>query len=176
MNLEIAKSLKDLSPKQLIEINQGFEFFWSGTFSQWKNSRFVEDGITFTSAEQYMMYHKAKLFSDLQIARQILAVSHPKEIKALGRKVKNFNENVWDEHKYEIVKRGNILKFSQNPRLKEELMRTGNRILVEASPFDDIWGIKMGVDDPRINNPINWRGQNLLGFALTEVREILKGE
>lgn len=176
MNLEIAKSLRFMSKQELKDLNNDFTFFWSGTFSQWKNSRFVEDGKTFTSAEQYMMYHKAILFNDSLIAEQILAVSNPKEIKALGRKVRNFNESVWNENKYEIVKNGNILKFSQNPRLKEELLSTRDSILVEASPFDSVWGIKLGEFDPNRFDPLKWRGENLLGFALTEVREIFKKE
>lgn len=167
-------NLRNLTAEELLATDRGFEFFWNGTFSQWKFSRFIENGVVFTSAEQYMMYHKAMLFGDRLIANQILTISYPKEIKALGRKVRNFDEKIWDESKYEIVKKGNILKFSQNRNLRDELLSTGNRILVEASPFDNIWGIKMGVNDPRINNPKNWRGQNLLGFALTEVREILR--
>ena len=169
-NLEEVKKLKNLSTKELLETNKGFEFFWSGTFSQWKSCKFYENGIMFTSAEQYMMYHKAILFGDVRIAKEILAINHPKEIKALGRKVKNFDEKIWNQNKYEIVKKGNILKFSQNPRLKKELLNTGDSILVEASPFDDIWGIKMGEFDPNRFDPLNWKGQNLLGFGLTEVR------
>lgn len=151
-----------------------FTFFYGGTFSQWKCCSFVEDGIKFNCAEQYMMYHKAKLFGDDRIAKQILELSNPKEQKKLGRLVKNFDEKIWDKHKYEIVKNGNILKFSQNPNLKKELLSTRTSILVEASPYDRVWGIGIGEMDPSRHNPKNWKGENLLGFALTEVREMFK--
>lgn len=151
-----------------------FTFFYGGTFSQWKRCSFIEEGIRFNCAEQYMMYHKAKLFGDNEIAKQILELSNPKDQKKLGRLVKNFDEKIWDEHKYEIVKNGNILKFSQNPNLKKELLSTRTSILVEASPYDRVWGIGIGEMDPGRHNPKNWKGENLLGFALTEVREMLR--
>lgn len=169
----MSKQLKDMSREELKSLNRDFKFFYSGTFSQWKRCRFYEDGIMFTTAEQYMMYQKAMLFRDFNIAKEILAVDNPKEVKRLGRLVKGFDEKIWDEHKYQIVKRGNLLKFSQSKNLREELMNTGDRILVEASPFDGIWGVKMSAENASIKDPRNWRGQNLLGFALTEVKEVL---
>lgn len=168
------RKLKDLTKQEIKDLNRDFEFFYGGTFSQWKRCRFCENGIMFTSAEQYMMYHKAVLFDDLEIAKEILRTNHPSDIKKLGRLVKGFNQRIWDENKYRIVLNGNLLKFTQNPGLKVELLETGNRILVEASPYDDVWGIKLSEMDPRRYDPLNWRGKNLLGFALTEVKEVLR--
>lgn len=92
----------------------------------------------------------------------------------MGRKVKNFDPDIWNEHKYGIVKKGNFLKFSQNERFKEFLLSTDNKILVEASPYDTIWGIGMLETDPNAKNPAQWNGENLLGFALMEVRDELR--
>ncbi|SHF05931.1 conserved hypothetical protein, ribA/ribD-fused [Chryseobacterium takakiae] len=91
----------------------------------------------------------------------------------MGRKVKKFDLDIWNEHKYEIVKKGNFLKFSQNEGFKEFLLSTDNKILVEASPYDTIWGIGMLETDPNTKNPVQWNGENLLGFALMEVRDEL---
>lgn len=121
-----------------------------------------------------MMAQKAELFGDKEISRQILDCSEPKKIKALGRKVKNFDEAVWDEVKYSIVLNGNYFKFSQNPELREFLLGTGDSILAEASPYDGIWGIKMRQTDENIYNPIKWKGENLLGFALMEARDEIR--
>lgn len=127
--------------------------------------------------EQYMMYNKAKLFNDHSTAAEIMCVRDPKKIKALGRKVKNFKEEVWDKNKFEIVVRGNVLKFSQNKELKEFLLSTNDAVLVEASPYDKVWGVGLKRDDIKINNPNKWQGENLLGFAIMEVREeLLKKE
>ena len=97
-----------------------------------------------------------------------------KQIKALGQKVRNCDETVWGEVKYSIVLNGNYKKFSQNSQLKNFLLQTGDKILVEASPYDGVWGIKMAESDENAQNPLKWRGQNLLGFALMEVRDALR--
>lgn len=97
-----------------------------------------------------------------------------KEYKALGREVQFFNAAAWDYAKYNIVLQGNLAKFSQNPELFAFLDSTGDSVLVEGSPYDDIWGVKLGIDDPRIKNPNEWQGENLLGFALMETRDILR--
>ncbi len=126
-----------------------FLFFWGHTvkdeitkscFSQWFTGKFEENGIVYKTAEHYMMAGKARLFNDAEILEKILQASTPNQVKALGRKVKNFDPNVWNEHKYEIVKQGNLLKFSQNNKYKDFLLSTGDKILVEASPYDTIWG------------------------------------
>ena len=123
--------------------------------------------------EQYMMAGKAQLFGDEERRKEILACSDPKQIKALGRKVRGFDQVVWDKFKYAIVLNGNWCKFSQNRELREFLLSTGNSVLVEASPYDRIWGIQLSADAPEAQNPFRWRGENLLGFALMEVRDEL---
>lgn len=123
--------------------------------------------------EQYMMAGKAQLFGDEERRKDILACSDPKQIKALGRKVRGFDQAVWDKFKYSIVLNGNWCKFSQNRELREFLLSTGDSVLVEASPYDRIWGIQLSADAPEAQNPFGWRGENLLGFALMEVRDEL---
>lgn len=162
-----------------------FCFFWGiGTspnvqrnencLSQWWFCDFKEDGLTFCCAEQYMMYSKAILFEDYYYAQKILQSTNPKTIKSYGRRVRDFDSTVWDKHKREIVLKGNILKFSQNADLRKFLLSTDNKIIVEASPYDTIWGVGMKKTDPNIIVPSQWRGINLLGFILMEVRDILR--
>ena len=114
-----------------------------------------------------------KLFNDNEIFHKIMSSKSPKEYKELGRKIKNFSDSKWNENKYQIVLKGNIAKFSQNEKLKVFLLNTGTKILVEASPYDKIWGIGLSADQENIENPLTWRGENLLGFALMEVRDLL---
>lgn len=165
-----------------------FLFFWGHTpqsdgivdkscFSQWWMSPFVVEGTKYSCAEQYMMAEKARLFGDGEMLAAILQAKHPKEMKAFGRAVRSFDKDVWDSQCYEIVKRGSLAKFSQDPGLEDYLKSTKNRILVEASPRDRIWGIGMGQSNPDAENPMKWRGRNLLGFALTEARDelLMKG-
>lgn len=142
--------------------------------SQWWKSEICTSFGTYCCMEQFMMAQKAELFGDKEISRQILDCIDPKKIKVLGRKVKNFDEAVWDEVKYSIVLNGNYFKFSQNPELREFLLGTGDSILAEASPYDGIWGIKMRQDDENVYNPVKWKGENLLGFALMEVRDEIR--
>ena len=153
-----------------------YHFFWSGPFSQWQRARFEMDGVEFNTAEQAMMYHKAKVFGDDAIAEQILATSDARKQKALGRKVKGFDNAVWDQHKEDIVLRANRAKFGQNKGLRRKLFQTGDRMLVEASPLDLIWGIGLDADNARSTPPDQWPGQNLLGKIITQVREELKAE
>ena len=156
-----------------------FSFFWlnDNAFSQWHPSSFKVGENTFTSAEQFMMYEKALLFNDTKVAQQILKSSSPKTQKALGRKVDNFDQKIWDRHCCDIVYRGNYAKFSQNPHLKEQLLalQHRDREFVEASPRDKIWGIGMEASDAGVKHRENWKGLNLLGKVLTCVRDdILK--
>ena len=127
----------------------------------------------YKNAEQFMMAQKAKLFADDEIFQKILQASHPKEVKALGRLVKNYQEDLWQQHRFEIVVQGNLAKFSQNAELKQFLLGTGKRVLVEASPVDKIWGIGLATDDENAEKPLQWKGLNLLGFALMQVRNQL---
>ncbi len=142
-------------------------------FSQWWVSKFEVNGNTFRSAEHWMMWEKANLFEDVDIAKQILECKSPAQAKAFGRKVTGFQPEVWDAHKYEIVKKGSYHKFSQNDELKEFLLNTRKRVLVEASPVDPVWGIGMAKDHLHAEIPSKWRGEILLGIALMEVRDEL---
>jgi ribA/ribD-fused uncharacterized protein len=143
-------------------------------FSQWWLSSFDVDGITYKTAEHWMMAKKALLFNDKEIFEKIIQTKSPAEAKKLGREVKNYVDTVWLANRFEIVKEGNLYKFGQNKDLKEFLLNTNERILVEASPVDPIWGIGMAADHKEVNNPEKWQGLNLLGFALMEVRDELR--
>lgn len=143
-------------------------------FSQWWLSSFEVDTITYKTAEHWMMAKKAELFNDKEIFEKIILAKSPAEAKKLGREVKNYVDSLWLENRYEIVRQGNLYKFSQNKDLKEFLLNTKERVLVEASPVDPIWGIGMATDHKEVNNPAKWKGLNLLGFALMEVRDELK--
>lgn len=156
-----------------MRITEDYVFFWGGTFSNFFK---VKGGVTykgnkFPTTEHAFMYGKALHFKDYGIAKQLLTVSSdPKKAKSLGRKVKGFNDTEWDKVKYDIMLEVNKEKYKQEG-LRKELLETGKRQLVEASPYDKIWGVKMSEDNPLINNPKNWRGQNLLGKVLDEVKE-----
>lgn len=150
-------------------------FFWNGIYSQWHKSNFEEDGVIYTSAEKYMMAKKAEVFEDYEIQEKILKSNNPRDIKALGRKIKNFTEEKWNEHKIPIVAQGSYLKFTQNKSLLDEMMEDKDLILVEASPYDRIWGIGLAPDNDDVLDINKWNGQNLLGVCLTLAREqILK--
>ncbi|HEX5063193.1 MAG TPA: NADAR family protein [Kofleriaceae bacterium] len=152
-----------------------FTFFFTeaSPFSQWHRCRFAVDGVTFNCAEQFMMHGKAVLFGDAAIAAEILAADHPRTHKALGRKVKDFDGAVWERERMRIIKDGNRAKFTQNPELLAKLLATKGTLMVEASPFDRIWGIGLGANDPRAKDPKQWKGKNLLGYVLTELRDEL---
>lgn len=151
-----------------------FYFFWGGEFSQWYKSNFIIDDVLFVCAEQFMMYKKAELFNDQESMEKILKTDNARKQKHLGKKVKDFNSDIWDEHKYNIVLTGNLAKFTQDKKLKELLLSTRTKTLVEASPYDIIWGIGYDENHPHATQPDKWRGLNLLGKVLMEVREILK--
>ena len=153
-----------------------YEFFWKSDspFSQWYPCKFIDNNIEFVSTEQYMMYQKAKLFKDKEISDKILNTSNPKSIKMYGRKVKNFNERIWVIHRKNIVYNGNLLKFQQNKNLKKKLLETKDKTLVEASPYDVIWGIGMSINNKNHLDETKWRGLNLLGKCLMRVRNIIK--
>ena len=159
-----------------------YVFFWGGDqteevtktcFSQWYPSDFTIDGVTYHFAEQYMMAKKAEVFGDEAIKARVMEATHPKKMKQLGKKVKGFTNEVWDLHKRRVVTEGNIAKFTQNPELRRFLVGTGDAVLVEASPYDRVWGIGMRDGDEGIDDPTNWNGTNLLGFVLMDVRDLL---
>ena len=142
--------------------------------SQWYDSKFVINGFIFANAEQYMMYRKALLFGDVNIAQKLLSTTDPKTAKSLGRKVSNFDNAIWEENCMDIVYEANFAKFTQSPYLRKYLLSTGDKELVEASPYDKIWGIGFRVGDNRITNKELW-GQNKLGIVLMRVREAIRG-
>ena len=109
-------------------------------FSQWWESDFKSDGLIYKTAEHYMMAEKAKLFNDEAIFQKIIECKSAAAAKKLGRQVKGFDVKIWEENRFKIVKEANYLKFSQNKELKDFLVQTKNRILVEASPVDKFWG------------------------------------
>ena len=157
-------------------IKGGCLFFLRGPLSQWHKASMTDaDGITYNCCEQYMMYKKAMLFGDAETAAEILNAKNSRDQKALGRKVRGFDSEVWDKHKNQIVFVGNLLKFSQNPELRELLRETGKLEIVEANGEDRIWGIGMYEDDPEILNRSKW-GENCLGKAIMRVRDKLFAE
>lgn len=167
-------------------------FFWKpeekphGYMSQWHPSRFIKTttdfsgataSITYENAEQYMMHHKGRLFApDSAVTASILDGGNlePKKIKALGQKVPNFDDKIWNAEKYQIVVDGNYLKFTQDEELKAQLLETGDKELVEASPYDRIWGIGFRATEAPEQRQ-NW-GSNLLGKAIMEVRDRIRNE
>jgi ribA/ribD-fused uncharacterized protein len=144
-----------------------------GSLSQWWPSLFTVDGVAYASAEHWMMARKAVLFGDAESLPKILAAPTPAEAKALGRLVRGFDDARWKAECFEIVVAGNVHKFGQDPALRDFLLGTANRVLVEASPRDVVWGIGLGAANERATDPRQWRGRNLLGFALMEARSRL---
>ncbi|MBB5353938.1 hypothetical protein HNR46_004208 [Haloferula luteola] len=164
-----------------------FVFFWGHTprrkgsidqscFSNWFPSRFSVDGVSYPTTEHYMMAEKARLFGDARVRDRILQAGSPGAAKRLGREVAGFDESTWIANRFRIVVSGNLAKFSQHRELGAYLTQTGERVLVEASPRDRIWGIGLSKDESHAENPRLWKGLNLLGFALMEVRFRLKQE
>lgn len=164
-------------------------FYGEKPFSNWSASRFTswiapseEDygagfrgtDAEFVNSEQAFMAAKAAYFDDKETLKQILNTGEPEKVKKLGRQVKNFNPDAWTAVSPVIMYDILLDKFGQNPDLLKMLLDTGDKVLVEASPYDTVWGVGLGEDDPLILDPANWRGKNLLGFALMAVREKLK--
>ncbi len=144
------------------------------TLSQWWEAEFEIGGVRYATAEHYMMAEKARLSGDSAILAQILEARTPGAAKALGRRVKNFVQAEWDAHRFDVVVRGSVAKFGQNPDLRTYLLNTGDKVLVEASPVDPVWGAGLAEGDPKLERPEEWRGLNLLGFALMKARVVLR--
>jgi hypothetical protein len=172
--------------KKQVEAGQDIELFlfWGhkqkqegvidkSCLSQWYPAAFTVDGITYATAEHWMMAKKALLFGDEEAFQEIITTPKPAVAKAIGRKVRNFDAAAWQEKGYSFVAEGSYHKFSQNAALKQFLIQTGKKVIVEASPFDKIWGIGMAQSTEGAGNPLKWRGKNLLGFALMEARDRL---
>lgn len=169
-----------------------YKFFWNGIFSQWHPSNFkvdasqiemsdffrtqFKDKILFCTAEQYMMFCKAALFDDYENAVNILATYSPKEQKLFGRAVKNFDKQIWESKAKKIVYEGNYAKFTQDPGFLKELLDTGDAILVEASPYDEIWGIGLSQEIAEITPASEWPGKNWLGEVLTQLKKDLQAK
>ncbi len=155
-----------------------FVFFWSGPFSNWYKSKFtVPHGLAkgdFTSSEQAMMLAKARMFGDIKQACNIMETNDPRKQKEFGRAVKGFDQAEWESKCVELITDVLVYKFEQNDDLYKILMDTDQKIIVEASPLDAVWGIKMGVGDPDILDQTKWRGKNYLGICLMNARKILR--
>lgn len=154
--------------------------FYQGIFSQWHHSKFQDPELpaqyrahVFTSGEQYMMFRKALLFKDPEYIQAILEEHNCRKVKSLGRRIRGFSDELWVENREDIVTRGNYLKFSQDPELKAKLLETQGKHLVEASPRDSIWGIGLSIKSKYVQNPMMWRGLNLLGKGLDRAREMI---
>jgi len=144
-----------------------------GVLSQWWPQPFTVDGVRYPSAEHWMMAGKARLFDDADGLAAVLAASTPGAAKAAGRTVRGFDEQRWRAVRYDLVVAGNRAKFGQRAELADFLRRTGTKVLVEASPFDRIWGVGLARTHADVARPSRWRGLNLLGFALMDVRDEL---
>jgi hypothetical protein len=162
-------------------------FFWGHTpkesaaigswvLSQWWPCHFTVDGLRYASSEHWMMAEKARIFGDGDTLSAILDAATPAEAKKLGRLVRGFDDALWKTACFEAVVRGNVHKFGQDADLRKYLLGTANRVLVEASPRDQVWGIGLGAASERATDPRQWRGRNLLGFALMEARSRLAAE
>ncbi|MDQ8707062.1 NADAR family protein [Streptomyces sp. LHD-70] len=143
--------------------------------SQWWPAPFEVDGVRYATAEHWMMAAKARLFDDAEAERKAITATSPAAAKKAGRLVRGFDEQLWQRERFSIVVEGSVHKFAAHEDLREFLLGTGKRVLVEASPVDRIWGIGLAADDPRAEDPARWRGTNLLGFALMEARGRLRG-
>jgi ribA/ribD-fused uncharacterized protein len=181
-----ARDVAELIAAMEAGLQPRFVFFWGhrpssdgqivkSCLSQWWPAEFEVEGVRYATAEHFMMAEKARLFGDLETLARILAARSPAEAKKLGRMVEGFDSGEWERARFEIVVRGSVGKFGQNPLLGRFLLGTGQRVLVEASPLDAIWGIGMPEEHPDVNDPSRWKGLNLLGFALMEARHRLAG-
>lgn len=159
-----------------MKITDTHVYFWRGIYSNWYLCQFIDpiSGRTFSSTEQAFMYYKAKTFGDDARAELVMQALTPKEAKDIGREVAGYDEKTWSNIRMSVMIHVNYLKFDQNHDIFTELMATEDKILVEASPYDLIWGVGLGEEDSLILDQNNWRGANLLGKALMQVRKSLK--
>lgn len=183
--IAVGKSVLESLPavQQIVKDDpqQEFIFFWheyeeNGCFSQWYRAPFTVEGITYQTCEQYMMAKKALLFNDIEHYYLIMGEPDPRKDKAYGKDVRNYDGDLWHSCNEEIIFHANYAKFSQHMELKEALLATGDKQLVEASPKDKIYGIGLEASDPRATDPTKWKGTNLLGKTLVKVRTLLAGE
>lgn len=158
-----------------MRITDKYVFFWGTEFSNWYPCQIIifdkGNKLEFRSSEQYFMWLKAKYFLDYETADKILKCITPKKAKQLGREVKNFDEGHWKIVRYQLMYEAIKQKFNQNKELYQKLMSYSGKTFVEASPEDKIWGIGMDENAEGIEDMQNWKGQNLLGFCLTKLRD-----
>jgi ribA/ribD-fused uncharacterized protein len=156
-----------------------FTFFWrpwkegNGFLGNWYTSPFVVDDIKYNCVEQYIMRGKALLFGDEEVEKEIMSTNNPRKHKSLGRMVEGFDNDIWDEHKEDVLYEAVYAKFSQNDDLKQQLLDTGDTIIAEASPYDKIYGIGVSGTSSLARDPKKWKGENLLGKTLMRVRKEL---
>lgn len=167
--------MKNFKPQNFLEKYNQYLFFYNGYLSNWDDTPFLDprSNVLYNCSEQYMMQKKALLFNDFDIAKKIMTKTDPGDQKNLGKKVKNFDKQIWNKHARQIVYEGCFYKFTQNKDAYEYLLKTKNYYLVEASPYDTIWGIGRGSSERGIEDPKYWRGTNWLGQVLTQLREDL---
>lgn len=155
-------------------------YFYSGKeiYSNWYSSpaQFFDKSswLVFANTEQHFMWSKATFFGDSETACKIAKETDARSVKEYGREVKDYDEKKWECVRLGFMTYANYLKFSQNELFKDQLLSTDNKILVEASRTDKIWGVGLTEDDPLILDEKNWKGRNLLGVALMNVRNLLK--
>lgn len=155
--------------------------FWGGIYSQWYRSPFTVDGVSYRTAEHYMMAGKARTFGDEAALEQVLTERDPAKVKAIGRLIKGWDPEKWARVRFQVVCHGSYEKFLQNNDLLDQLLATGSREIVEASPYDAIWGVGLNEEDAlafwkRGQNsapPTPWPGLNLLGKAIMAARTML---
>lgn len=159
-------------------VKNGMTLFFSKDcpLSNWNYAPFEWFGLSFVNTEQFMMYCKAMVFDDEETAQKIMAATEPADHKALGRQVRNFDQAIWDEKCEYFVEMGALAKFRQNPEKAKVLIDTLGTELVEASPYDKIWGVGLSADNPRILDKTKWPGENRLGKVLERVRDTLVQE
>lgn len=144
-----------------------------GFLSNWYMQPFVYMRINFNCLEQYMMWAKARHFKDEEIADEIMQSSDPREIRRLGRQVRNYDDEEWDKIRQGVVYRGLVAKFRFSP-FKEQLLDTGDALLVECNPSDKIWSCGLSTEEAMNTDPTKWRGRNLLGTVLMKARDTLR--
>ena len=149
-------------------------YFLRGVLSNFEKCYIKYRGHLFATTEQAFMWEKAVFFNDHESASKILKEENPAKAKKLGREVKNFDDSKWSEVCYEIMYKINYEKYFQNTRLKNILLSTGDKILVETNFRDTRWGIGLSADNDRVLDESQWQGENLLGKVLMEVRKELK--
>ncbi len=145
-----------------------------GYFSNFYKATITIDNNTFFCNEQYIMYSKAMLFGDSETANLILACKSQPGIKALGRQVKNFKEEVWVANREQIADRCNLAKFTQHSNLKKLILETGQADLAEAAQYDRIWGI--GCNPEVGKDRSKWNGLNILGVSLMRIRDQIRAQ